>query len=64
MKVHLLLACLSVAVLSACQTEPADVPGAVRVGTYNIRHCRSRGQLIDKLDGENFWDRRGAPGDV
>ena len=60
MKVHLLLACLSAAVLSACQTAPADVPGAVRVGTYNIRHCRSRGQLIDKLDGENFWDLRKA----
>ena len=60
MKVHLLLTCLSSALLSVCQAAPSAVPGAIRVGTYNIRHSRGGGRLMDQQDGENFWELRKA----
>ena len=48
-------------VLAAFASASSLADGAaIRVGTYNIRHSRGGGKLIDQLDGENFWELRKA----
>ena len=63
-KSSFLLGIVSAALASASPAaaggSPAPAGAAIRVGTYNIRHSRSGGKPIDRLDGENFWELRKA----